>query len=299
MYNNKPLRNNNSRRSSRLPRMPSKRLSLRRLPLALPPRWKDSPKSMTVPRLNRDVEAAEAVVAAEMAAVKTVSVVVAVAAEAVAVTSMVNAVAVVVEEAVAVEVTAVIADLEEKTVRVVTVVAAVAAKWTVAAAEAPAVTVEAVMKIVVIETAELAVVKVEEAVAVVVIVVIVVLAPREKVAVRVVAAEETGEILMSAMDISRVTDRMAPAVDVVETAKVATRKVAGVVTNNLAKRARSRVKRAREPKAHQKKKRRRRLLADVNPNLSKKRKKKLDSPLMTTWPRSRLTQRDSSVKRQA
>ena len=294
MYNNKPLRNNNSRRSSRLPRMPSKRLSLRRLPLALPPRWKDSPKSMTVPRLNRDVEAAEAVVAAEMAAVMTVSVVVAVAAEAVAVTSMVNAVAVVVEEAVAVEVTAVIADLEEKTVRVVMAVAA--AKWTVAAAEAPAVTVEAVMKIVVIETAELAVVKVEEAVAVVVIVV---LAPREKVAVRVVAAEETGEILMSAMDISRVTDRMAPAVDVVETARVATRKVAGVVTNNLAKRARSRVKRAREPKAHQKKKRRRRLLADVNPNLSKKRKKKLDSPLMTTWPRSRLTQRDSSVKRQA
>ena len=294
MYNNKPLRNNNSRRSSRLPRMPSKRLSLRRPPLALPPRWKDSPKSMTVPRLNRDVEAAEAVVAAEMAAVMTVSVVVAVAAEAVAVTSMVNAVAVVVEEAVAVEVTAVIADLEEKTVRVVMAVAA--AKWTVAAAEAPAVTVEAVMKIVVIETAELAVVKVEEAVAVVVIVV---LAPREKVAVRVVAAEETGEILMSAMDISRVTDRMAPAVDVVETARVATRKVAGVVTNNLAKRARSRVKRAREPKAHQKKKRRRRLLADVNPNLSKKRKKKLDSPLMTTWPRSRLTQRDSSVKRQA
>ena len=294
MYNNKPLRNNNSRRSSRLPRMPSKRLSLRRLPLALPPRWKDSPKSMTVPRLNRDVEAAEAVVAVEMAAVMTVSVVVAVAAEAVAVTSMVNAVAVVVEEAVAVEVTAVIADLEEKTVRVVMAVAA--AKWTVAAAEAPAVTVEAVMKIVVIETAELAVVKVEEAVAVVVIVV---LAPREKVAVRVVAAEETGEILMSAMDISRVTDRMAPAVDVVETARVATRKVAGVVTNNLAKRARSRVKRAREPKAHQKKKRRRRLLADVNPNLSKKRKKKLDSPLMTTWPRSRLTQRDSSVKRQA
>ena len=72
--------------------MPSKRWSSKRLPLALPPRWKASLKSTTAPRLNKDVEAAEAVVAVEMAAVKTVSaVVVAVAAEAVAVTSMVNA----------------------------------------------------------------------------------------------------------------------------------------------------------------------------------------------------------------
>ena len=97
------------------------------------------------------------------------------------------------------------------------------------------------------------------------------------------------------MDISKVTDRMARAVDVVETAREATREVAGV-TSLPVKRARpSQLKRAREPLTLLRKKRRR-LLAE-NLSLSKKRKK-LASPLMTTWPRSRLTQRDSLPKRQ-
>ena len=133
-------------------------------------------------------------------------------------------------------------------------------------------------------------VRVEEAV-VIVALVIVVPALREK-AARVVAAEE--ETLMNAMDISKVTDKMAPAVDVVETARVATREVAGV-TRLPVKRARSsQLKRARVPLTLLRKKRRR-LLAE-NLSLSKKRKK-LASPLMTTWHRSRLTQRVSLVKR--
>lgn len=143
-------------------------------------------------------------------------------------------------------------------------------------------------------------VKVEEAVviAVSVIVVIVVPALKEKAVAKVVAkvvAEE--ETPTSAMDISKVTDKMAPAVDVVETARVVTREVAGVT--RPAKRARSHpLKRAREPLTLQRKKRRKRLLAESpSPNLSKRRKK-LASPLMTTWPRSRLTQRDSLPKRQ-
>ena len=61
---------------------------------------------------------------------------------------------------------------------------------------------------------------------------------REKVAARVVAAEEIGETLMNAMDISKVTDRMALAVDVVVTARVATREVAGVTSSLPLKKAR-------------------------------------------------------------
>ena len=124
--------------------------------------------------------------------------------------------------------------------------------------------------------------------------VIVVPALQEKAVAKVVAAEETEETLMNAMDISKVTDKMAPAVDVVETARVATREVAGV-TRLPVKRARfSQLKRARVPLTLLRKKRRR-LLAE-NLSLSKKRKK-LASPLMTTWHRSRLTQRVSLVKR--
>ena len=263
--------------------MPSKRSSLRRLPLALLPRWKASLKStISAPRL-RDAVVAEvakvAVVEMEIAVTLMVSAVV----EAVAVAAVVTVVTV--KVAVAAVVTA---DPEETTVKM-------AAKFKAVAAEA----VLALMAITGI--AEVAVVtntavKVEEAV-VIVALVIVVPALQEKAVAKVVAAEETEETLMNAMDISKETDKMAPAVDVVETARVATREVAGV-TRLEAKRARSsQPKRAREPLTLQRKKRRRRLLAN-NPNLSKRRKRKLASPLMTTWHRSRLTQRDSLAKRQ-
>jgi hypothetical protein len=242
------------------------------------------------PRL-RDVEAAEVAVAAEKAAtvasmVSAVeAVVVVVAAE--AVTSMANAVVAVVAVAVAVEV---IAD-QETTAKM--------AKFKVDADVVAPMAITGIAEVAMVTSIA---VKVEEAVviAVSVIVVIVVLALKEKAvakAVAKVAAEETEETPTNAMDISKVTDKMAPAVDVVETARVATKEVAGVT--RPAKRARSHPpKRAREPLTLQRKKRRRRLLAESpSPNLSKRRKK-LASPLMTTWPRSRLTQRDSLPKRQ-
>ena len=289
MSNSKPLPSRCSKRSSRSKRRPPKRLSLRRLPFAPLLRWLTSVKSMTnAPRL-RDAVAAEVAVAAEKAATVAsmvsaveAAVVVVVAAE--AVTSMVNAVVAVVAVAVAV---VVIADQETTTAKM--------AKFKV--------DVDVVAPMAITGIAEVAVVtsiavKVEEAVviAVSVIVVIVVLALKEK-AVAKVAAEETEETPTNAMDISKVTDKMAPAVDVVETARVATREVAGVT--RAVKKARSHpLKRAREPLTLQRKKRRRRLLAESpSPNLSKRRKK-LASPLMTTWPRSRLTQRDSLPKRQ-
>ena len=284
MSNSKPLPSRCSKRSSRSPRRPPKRLSLRRLPFAPLPRWLTSVKSMTnAPRL-RDAVAAEVAVAAEKAAtvasmVSAVAVAV-VAAE--AVTSMVNAVVAVVAVAVAV---VVIADQETTTAKM--------AKFKV---DADVVAPMAITGIAEVEMVTSIAVKVEEAV-VIVALVIVVPALREKAAARVVAAEEKEETLMNAMDISKVTDKMALAVDVVETARVATREAAGV-TRPAVKRARSHPpKRAREPLTLQRKKRRRRLLAEKSPNLSKRRKK-LASPLMTTWPRSRLTQRDSLPKRQ-
>ena len=292
MSNSKPLPSRLCKRSSRSPRRPPKRLSLRRLPFAPLPRWLTSVKSMTnAPRL-RDAVAAEVAVAAEKAAtvasmVSAVeAVVVVVAAE--AVTSMVNAVVAVVAVAVAV---VVIADQETTT-----------EKMAKSKVDADVVAPMAITGIAEVAMVTSIAVKVEEAVviAVSVIVVIVVPALKEKVVAKVVAkvaAEETEETLTNAMDISKVTDKMAPAVDVVETARVATREVAGVT--RPAKRARSHpLKRAREPLTLQRKKRRRRLLAESpSPNLSKRRKK-LASPLMTTWPRSRLTQRDSLPKRQ-
>ena len=291
MSNSKPLPSRLCKRSSRSPRRPPKRLSLRRLPFAPLPRWLTSVKSMTnAPRL-RDAVAAEVAVAAEKAAtvasmVSAVeAVVVVVAAE--AVTSMVNAVVAVVAVAVAV---VVIADQETTE------------KMAKSKVDADVVAPMAITGIAEVAMVTSIAVKVEEAVviAVSVIVVIVVLALKEKAVAKVVAkvaAEETEETLTNAMDISKVTDKMAPAVDVVETARVATREVAGVT--RPAKRARSHpLKRAREPLTLQRKKRRKRLLAESpSPNLSKRRKK-LASPLMTTWPRSRLTQRDSLPKRQ-
>ena len=233
---------------------------------------------MTAPLLrDADVVAVVAVVAVTAATVVTGSAVeaVEVAAEA---TSMVNAVAVVVAVAVAVVVNADKEDLTVKMAKSKAVVAVVVPMAMTGIAEVEEVTSIAV--------------RVEEAV-VIVALVIVVHALREK-AARVVAAEEKEETLMNAMDISKVTDKMAPAVDVVETARVATREVAGV-TRLPVKRARSsQLKRAREPLTLLRKKRRR-LLAE-NLSLSKKRKK-LASPLMTTWHRSRLTQRVSLVKR--
>ena len=291
-------------------------MSLRRLPFVLPPIWKASMKSMSsAPRPKTDVEAAEVAAEAETSAVTVASmasaVVVAVAVA--AVTSTVSAVvAVAVDVAVVTSmVNAVNADPEEMTVRVVATLnvvteAAVAAAEAVlvVTAMANAAAAEAVAMTEIAEVVMLsAVTVVEEAVAVVVTVVTVVLAPKamEKVA-KVVAAEreEIGEILMSAMDISRVTDKMAPAVDVVETARVATSEVAGVVMLPK-KKARFRTRKTREPRtAPQKRKRRRRLLVrDANPSQSRKRKKKLDSLLMTTWPRNRPTRRDFLLKRAA
>ena len=289
MSNSKPLPSRCSKRSSRSRKRPPKRLSLRRLPFAPLLRWLTSVKSMTnAPRL-RDAVAAEVAVAAEKAATVAsmvsaveAAVVVVVAAE--AVTSMVNAVVAVVAVAVAV---VVIADQETTTVKM--------AKFK---EDADVVAPMAITGIAEVAMVTSIAVKVEEAVviAVSVIVVIVVLALKEK-AVAKVAVEETEETPTNAMDISKVTDKMAPAVDVVETARVATREVAGVT--RAVKKARSHPpKRAREPLTLQRKKRRRRLLAESpSPNLSKRRKK-LASPLMTTWPRSRLTQRDSLPKRQ-
>ena len=289
MSNSKPLPSRCSKRSSRSKRRPPKRLSLRRLPFAPLLRWLTSVKSMTnAPRL-RDAVAAEVAVAAEKAATVAsmvsaveAAVVVVVAAE--AVTSMVNAVVAVVAVAVAV---VVIADQETTTAKM--------AKFKVDADVVAPMAITGIAEVVMVTSIA---VKVEEAVviAVSVIVVIVVLALKEK-AVAKVAAEETEETPTNAMDISKVTDKMAPAVDVVETARVATREVAGVT--RAVKKARSHPpKRAREPLTLQRKKRRRRLLAESpSPNLSKRRKK-LASPLMTTWPRSRLTQRDSLPKRQ-
>ena len=232
------------------------------------------------PRL-RDAEAAEVAVAAEKAAtvasmVNAVeAVVVVVAAE--AVTSMVNAVEAVVAVAVAV---VVIAD-QDKT-----------AKMAKFKADADVVAPMVITGIAEVATVTSIVVKVEEAV-VIAVSVIAVPALKEK-AVAKVAAEETEETLTNVMDISKVTNKMALAVDVVEIARVVTREVAGVT--RPVKRARSsQPKRAREPLTLQRKKRRR-LLAE-SPNLLKRRKK-LASPLMTTWPRSRLTQRDSLPKRQ-
>ena len=289
MSNSKPLPSRCSKRSSRSRKRPPKRLSLRRLPFAPLLRWLTSVKSMTnAPRL-RDAVAAEVAVAAEKAATVAsmvsaveAAVVVVVAAE--AVTSMVNAVVAVVAVAVAV---VVIADQETTT-----------AKMAKFKEDVDVVAPMAITGIAEVAMVTSIAVKVEEAVviAVSVIVVIVVLALKEK-AVAKVAAEETEETPTNAMDISKVTDKMAPAVDVVETARVATREVAGVT--RAVKKARSHPpKRAREPLTLQRKKRRRRLLAESpSPNLSKRRKK-LASPLMTTWPRSRLTQRDSLPKRQ-
>ena len=289
MSNSKPLPSRCSKRSSRSRRRPPKRLSLRRLPFAPLLRWLTSVKSMTnAPRL-RDAVAAEVAVAAEKAATVAsmvsaveAAVVVVVAAE--AVTSMVNAVVAVVAVAVAV---VVIADQETTTAKM--------AKFKVDADVVAPMAITGIAEVAMVTSIA---VKVEEAVviAVSVIVVIVVLALKEK-AVAKVAAEETEETPTNAMDISKVTDKMAPAVDVVETARVATREVAGVT--RAVKKARSHPpKRAREPLTLQRKKRRRRLLAESpSPNLSKRRKK-LASPLMTTWPRSRLTQRDSLPKRQ-
>ena len=281
MSNSKPLPSRCSKRSSRSPRRPPKRLSLRRLPFAPLPRWLTSVKSMTnAPRL-RDAVAAEVAVAAEKAAtvasmVSAVAVAV-VAAE--AVTSMVNAVVAVVAVAVAV---VVIADQETTTAKM--------AKFKV---DADVVAPMAITGIAEVEMVTSIAVKVEEAV-VIAVSVIVALALKAATAAKVAAEEET---LTNVMDISKVTDKMALAVDVVETARVATREVAGV-TRPVVKRARSsQPKRAREPLTLQRKKRRRRLLAEKSPNLSKRRKK-LASPLMTTWPRSRLTQRDSLPKRQ-
>ena len=289
MSNSKPLPSRCSKRSSRSKRRPPKRLSLRRLPFAPLLRWLTSVKSMTnAPRL-RDAVAAEVAVAAEKAATVAsmvsaveAAVVVVVAAE--AVTSMVNAVVAVVAVAVAV---VVIADPETTTAKM--------AKFKVDADVVAPMAITGIAEVAMVTSIA---VKVEEAVviAVSVIVVIVVLALKEK-AVAKVAAEEIEETPTNAMDISKVTDKMAPAVDVVETARVATREVAGVT--RAVKKARSHPpKRAREPLTLQRKKRRRRLLAESpSPNLSKRRKK-LASPLMTTWPRSRLTQRDSLPKRQ-
>ena len=289
MSNSKPLPSRCSKRSSRSKRRPPKRLSLRRLPFAPLLRWLTSVKSMTnAPRL-RDAVAAEVAVAAEKAATVAsmvsaveAAVVVVVAAE--AVTSMVNAVVAVVAVAVAV---VVIADQETTTAKM--------AKFKVDADVVAPMAITGIAEVAMVTSIA---VKVEEAVviAVSVIVVIVVLALKEK-AVAKVAVEEKEETLTNVMDISKVTDKMAPAVDVVETARVATREVAGVT--RAVKKARSHPpKRAREPLTLQRKKRRRRLLAESpSPNLSKRRKK-LASPLMTTWPRSRLTQRDSLPKRQ-
>ena len=231
------------------------------------------------PRL-RDAEAAEVAVAVEKAATVAMvnvveAVVVVVAAE--AVTSMVNAVEAVVAVAVAV---VVIADQDKM------------AKMAKFKADADVVAPMVITGIAEVATVTSIVVKVEEAV-VIAVSVIAVPALKEK-AVAKVAAEETEETLTNVMDISKVTDKMALAVDVVEIARVVTREVAGVT--RPVKRARSsQPKRAREPLTLQRKKRRR-LLAE-SPNLSKRRKK-LASPLMTTWPRSRLTQRDSLPKRQ-
>jgi len=228
------------------------------------------------------VAAEKAATVASMVSAVEAAVVVVVAAE--AVTSMVNAVVAVVAVAVAV---VVIADQETTTAKM--------AKFKEDADVVAPMAITGIAEVAVVTSIA---VKVEEAVviAVSVIVVIVVLALKEK-AVAKVAAEETEETPTNAMDISKVTDKMAPAVDVVETARVATREVAGVT--RAVKKARSHPpKRAREPLTLQRKKRRRRLLAESpSPNLSKRRKK-LASPLMTTWPRSRLTQRDSLPKRQ-